>query len=63
LQEAGMGKMKEFSNVASAVGYESRAASKQVLEVRGVSRDSWLRTRFSRLVCQDSGSIGYANEM
>jgi hypothetical protein len=55
--------MKEFSNVASAVGYESRAASKQVLEVRGVSRDSWLRTRFSRLVCQDSVSIGYANEM
>ena len=30
---------------ASAVGYESRAASKQVLEVRG---------RFSRLVAQGS---------
>ena len=37
--------MKEFLNVASAVGYESRAASKQVLEVRGA---------FSRLVAQDS---------
>ena len=37
--------MKEFSNVASAVGYESRAASEQVLEVR----DAFLETRSSKL--------------
>lgn len=41
--------MKEFWNVASAVGYESRAASKQVLEVRG----AFLETRGSGLVSQD----------
>jgi hypothetical protein len=55
LTELGIVEDGEFSNVASAVGYESRVASKQVLEVsQGISQDSWLKTR---------NSIGYAHEM
>jgi hypothetical protein len=48
LTELGIVGDGQFSDVASAVGYESRVVSKQVLEVsRGVSRDSWLKTRNS----------------